>query len=94
MPNQPGNDSLAAVVYAAMADNPVLQSRAERLASKIMDSMEFTLIFGSQGDKASLQKAVLPTMMRSLVKVKDAELATEEKEAFDRIMGVVRGDDA
>ena len=92
MPNQPGPDSLAALVTAAMADNPQLQSRAERLATQIMDSMEFTLKFGSAADKSSLQKAVLPTMMRSLVKVKDAEVADQEKAAFERIMGEIRGD--
>lgn len=90
-PDRP-DSSLASLTAAAVASDPELQTRVKRMVNRIVSQVEFTLNYGTSGDKNALMKAVVPAMMKSLGAVEDDQGERAKQAAYDRLMFGIVGD--
>lgn len=78
-----------AIAQVATTDDEI-QRRVRRLLGRLLDDMEYLLEYGTPQERISLARAVVPTMMKSLVVTETAE--TDMRDAYERMMGELRGD--
>lgn len=84
--------SAGAMVADVVAQNPLLQARAHKIAAQLLDDIEYTIAWGKPEDRISLQKAIVPSMLRALTSVDEAEREQDKAEAYARLREAIGGE--
>lgn len=82
---------LDAVAVEIVLADPQRRARAERIIDALFKDVEYTLQLGSMGDRLSLQKSVMPAILRSVhTAQKDAEMDQLRKD-YDELRSMMMG---
>lgn len=86
------DESIGALAAAAVGSSPDLQRRVARMMEQVVQQVEFTLRFGTQQEKATLMKAIVPAMFKSMSSIEDDAAETQKRAAYERLREQMGGD--
>jgi hypothetical protein len=87
-----GADALTNLASAALANDDKLRASTQAIFGKALSRAEYILNFGTDGERSSLIKAIVPQMMRSLQDEAADERAKAQRDAYDRMRAAMRGE--
>ena len=90
--NQPPTDALQKLGGAALARDEKLRAQTRDVFSGALARAKYILDHGSESDRNSLIKSIVPNLLRSL-QDEQADLAKQaQKAAYDRMRAAMRGE--
>lgn len=92
MPAPKPTDPVSKLAGAAVAADNQLQKRTRQMFERALAETEYILDFGTDAQKASFIKAVVPTMMKSLEDEKANAEVESQRAAYQRLREAMRGD--
>jgi hypothetical protein len=85
-------DTLNRLAGTALAADPNLRDHTRKMFDQALRHAQYILDFGTDGERSSLIKAIVPQMMRSLQdEAADVE-AVAQRAAYDRMRAAMRGE--
>jgi hypothetical protein len=87
-----GTENLASLASGALASDAKLREDTQRIFGQALKRADYILRVGSDAERASLIKAIVPQMMRSLQDEAADERAKQQRAAYDRMRAALRGD--
>jgi hypothetical protein len=87
-----GADALTKLASTALAADDQLRSQTQDIFGKALKRAEYILKFGTDGERSSLIKAIVPQMMRSLQDEAADERARAQRDAYERMRKAMRGE--
>lgn len=91
MPNKRA-DPIGDVAAQIVADDPQIRARMQQIVNALLDDAEHTIRWGTESERASLMKQVLPALLRSMQGADANASEAAEKEAYERMMATMRGE--
>ena len=92
MPAASNTDNVAKLSSAALAADPELRKRTQSVFSQSLRIAENQLRMGTDAQRSSIIKAIVPQLMRSLQDEAADERLQQERAAYQRLMAALRGD--
>lgn len=92
MPVSKPTDPVSRLAGAAVARDNQLQKRTRQMFERALAETEYILDHGTDAQKASFIKAVVPTMMKSLEDEKANAEVESQRAAYQRLREAMRGD--
>lgn len=86
------NASINELAKAAVEGDTELQTMLRGMVRDAIQIGVHTLRHGSPTDKMAMMKTLMPHMLEALRQTEQSERSRAEKEAYERMMGQLRGD--
>jgi hypothetical protein len=91
VPKQP-TDAFGSLASNALAGDDKLRKQTRNVFDRALAHATYVLDFGSENEKSSLMKAIVPQMMRALQDEQADAAAAAQRAAYDRYREALRGD--
>ena len=85
-------DTLNKLSAAALASNDSLREQTQKMFDQALQRAGYILNFGTDEQRSSLIKAIVPQMMRSLQDQAADATAEAQRAAYDRMCAAMRGE--
>jgi hypothetical protein len=85
-------DTISQLASTALAADSKLKDQTRKMFGQALQRAQYILDFGTDTERSSLIKAIVPQMMRSLQDEQADVEAKAQREAYDRMRAVMRGE--
>lgn len=86
------NAAVSAMAAAVVQSDPVLREQLTGLVRDVIAHMQFTMAHGMASEKATLYKALAPSLLSALQSADANDRRGEERKAYDRMIAMMRGE--
>lgn len=91
MPSPSQAGGLDAVAVEVVLADPHRRARAERIIDRLFGDVEYLLEFGSSSDRMSLQKSVMPAILRSVQSAAQNQALDQLREDHEKLRQALMG---
>lgn len=86
------SDTLSNIAAPIIATDPALQQRIRRIINALLNDVEYIIRNGTPRDRLALFNTIIPQLMKSASQIDASAADKAQQEAFDRLMGQLRGE--
>lgn len=84
--------SINELAKAAIEADPTLADLVRGIVKDAVSHARYIMRHGTDSEKSALMKTLMPHMLEALRQTEQSERSRAEKEAYERMMGQLRGD--